>query len=178
MALDATVAGASADAYLTVADADAIAAADMGSEAERWLSSSTTVTQREIALKRATREIDDLPHSGTAYSTTQALVYPLSDDLDVNGDPIIVKRVRHATYYQAAFVLSNAAVIDRANARRARDVSQASEPDMSYTLGEGGRSIYSPRALQSLEGNARGGGMVAVWATTGLEDPYTEAVVL
>ena len=103
---------------------------------------------------------------------------PFADDLDANDAPIIARRVRHATYYQAVYVLSNAAGLDRANARKARNVSSTSESDLSYTQSESGRHGYSDRALQALDGNTKGGGMVSAWATTGLEDPYTSGVVL
>jgi hypothetical protein len=181
VALDATVAGASADSYLSIEDADALAADDLGPEAEKWRAAATTVADRERALKRATRDIDDhiVPFS-TPYSTTQRLFVPRAVDLDLDDVAIIPASVQRATYLQAIFVLSNAAVIDRANARQARNVSSGSEPNVSYTTDDD-FSVMSKRAVAALAGYAgsgRGGGMISAWGSTGLTDPAWEAVVL
>lgn len=173
MAIDATVAGAAATSYLTVAAADALAADDLGPEASRWLDAATSVAQREVALKRATREIDEYIRSGfRRYSTTQGLRFPRANDLDTDGDPVLPADVRHATYYQAIFLLSNAAVIDRANARQARNASSASEPDHSYTVANDPSSTWSLRALQALAPYAKasravGSGMTSARVASG-----------
>lgn len=152
MALDATVAGASADSYLTVAAADLLAADDLGPEAERWTAPSTTVLEREQALKRATREIDAyVPTGYPPYATTQALVFPRSIDV-VSGAPVIPSALKRAAYHQAAFVLLNAGTIDRASQRHARNLSQHSETGTSGTQGEDASSVMSPRALHHLAG--------------------------
>lgn len=80
--IDATVGGALADSYLSVAAADALAARDLGSAALRWLQATTTVAMKERALVRATREIDAhlLTSGGTPYTATQALLYPRTVD--------------------------------------------------------------------------------------------------
>lgn len=153
MTLDATVAGASADSYLTVAAADALAGADMGPEADRWLAETTTVSDREKALKRATREIDGYVRTGWAkHAGTQALRFPRSIDESSAGVAFIPAAMLAATYHQAAYVFANAAVIDRASARHARNLSSASEPEMSGTQADDPSAVMSPRALHHLAG--------------------------
>jgi hypothetical protein len=174
MVLDATVGGASANSYLTVADADALAAADMGPEADRWAEAGTTVASREIALQRATREIDDYVRPGfPRHSATQALRFPRANaDVDSDGDPFIPADIRHACYLQAAFILSNAAAIDRASARHARNQAQYSEPGTSGTEGQDSSSSWSLRALQALSAYAKAsrtasGGMTSTRVASG-----------
>jgi hypothetical protein len=153
MALDATVAGASADSYLTVSDADALAAADYGPEREWWLDAGGE--DKELALKRATSEIDEWLRSGWArYSSDQALLFPRR--IDVAGSPAaayIPARVGRATYYQAAFLIRNARVIAAADTRRARGAQSVSEPNMSYTQPvDREDAILSTRTLHALQG--------------------------
>ena len=140
MPLDATVAGASADSYLTVADADALANEDLGPQAVGWLAAS--VPMKEKALKRATREIDlfigDL--GGLRYAATQRLLFPRA--IDVSGTPatpFIHRSIRSATYEQAAYVLANADKLDEAAQRRARGLFAYSNPD-----GTGGSVAVDP----------------------------------
>lgn len=131
MALDATVAGADADSYLSVADADALAAADLGPEVDQWLAAEEA--DKERALKRATRELDSYVRTGwRQYASTQALTFPRLIDVDADG-PFLPRDIRLATYEQATYVLANAKVLDRANTRRARDMQSASEPNLSYS---------------------------------------------
>jgi hypothetical protein len=158
MTLDATVAGAAADSYLTIAAADALAGSDMGPEADRWLAATTTVFDREKALKRATREIDGFVRTGwPRYSGTQARVFPRSIDQTSSGVAYIPPAILQATYHQAAYILANAAVIDRASARHARDLSSSSEPDTSGTVSGDGMHVMSPRALHFLSSFATAG---------------------
>ena len=160
MTLDATVAGAAANSYLTVAAADALAAADMGPEADRWSAATTTVDDRERALKRATREIDGFVRTGWLRNVaTQALRFPRSIDVTSAGVAFIPPDILQAVYHQAAYVLANAAVIDRADARHARDLASSSEPNMSGSPDPEGTHVMSPRALHYLAdfGKAAGG---------------------
>lgn len=146
MALDATPAGASADSYLSVADADALAGADLGPEVDLWTAANTTA--KEKALKRATREIDAYIRSGWAkHVSTQALRFPRSIDVDADGDPFIPVDLQRATYQQAIYVNRNATVLAAANRRRARNVTNASEPDVSYTQGDPEEPIASMSAM-------------------------------
>jgi hypothetical protein len=151
VALDATVAGAAANSYLTLAAADALAADDLGPEAAAWLSQADDA-KREAALRRATRELDAYLRTGWArYSAAQALLFPRLIDQDASG-ALLPRNVQLACYEQATYVLANAAVMDRANSRRARDLASAAEPNTSYS--EGGQELptLSPQALQYLAG--------------------------
>ena len=75
MTLDATPAGEDADSYLTLADADALAGADLGPEATTWITAD--VGLKEAALRRAAREIDAYVATGwPPFDGDQALVFP------------------------------------------------------------------------------------------------------
>ena len=142
MALDATVAGASANSYLTVEDADALARADLGPQADRWLHPSTTLADKEKALQRATREIDAyVDRLGVApYSADQALLFPR--ETDVAGDPLapfLPRSIKQAAYEQATYVLTNAPALDEAAGRRAKGWFSYSNPD-----GTGGSLAADP----------------------------------
>jgi hypothetical protein len=159
MALDSTVAGASANSYLAVADADAFAADDLGPEATFWVAASSG--DKEKALKRATREIDAYLRSGwVPYVATQALLFPRA--VDYAGTPaaaFIPTSIKRACYEQATFVLRNASVLDNAQTRRARDVQSASEPNISFSERTDSEATQlSPSALHYLEGFRRSGG--------------------
>lgn len=157
MTIDTTVAGTSADSYLTVAAADLFAAADLGPEVTTWLAAVTG--DKEKALKRATREIDGFLRTGwSMYLSTQALLFPRS--LDVSGStPFIPRKVQLACYEQATFVLKNAAVMDNARTRRARDVASASEPNIAFSEKTAGETpVMSDAALLYLEGYGVAGG--------------------
>jgi hypothetical protein len=155
MTLDAEVASATADSYLTVAAADALAAADVGPETTAW--AAATTDEKERALKRATREIDAyLTTRWPPYDrTTQALserVFPRA--IDYTGSPAvpyIPRNIKLATYEQATYVHANNATIDRGAARRASGRSSASEPNTSYTEApDAAAAVMSPAALHYL----------------------------
>ena len=95
MALDSTVAGANAESYLSVADADALAAA-LGLSA--W--AGKTTQQKETALRRATGQIDAHRfHHPKTFSVTQRLAFPRERD-----GGTIPEAVKRATISQAEFL--------------------------------------------------------------------------
>lgn len=166
MALDSTVAGSTADSYLSVAVADGFAAADLGPEAAAWLAAVTA--DKEKALKRATREIDGFLRSAwSRYSSTQALLFPRL--IDYSGSPavpLIPRNVQLACYEQASFVLKNAAVLDHARTRKARDVQSASEPNLSFSERTADSApVLSDAAIHYLEGYRRAGGSRGIRST-------------
>lgn len=135
MALDATVGGASADSYIDVATADAFAASDLGTFATDWAAATTDVKER--ALKKATRQIDSFI-VGTElvrWDNDQALLFPRSEDVLVST-PFIPTKLKIAVYEQAKYLLSNADLLDAAAMRRARGLTQFSEPNVSGSLSE------------------------------------------
>ncbi len=158
MALDSTVAGASADSYLSVAAADLFAAADLGPEVDAWLAAVTAT--KEKALKRATREIDGYLRTGwRRWVTTQSLLFPR--EIDYSGTPAVAfvpRSIQMACYEQATYVLKNASVIDNAHTRRAREMQSASEPNVSYTERPVDTPSLSDAALVYLDGYRRAGG--------------------
>lgn len=132
MALDATVAGASADSYLTVAAADAYAAADLGPDVDAW--AAATVASKESALKLATADIDaEYGLDVARYSITQALVFPRSTDLVANV-ATLPSGVKRATWEQAKYRYANRKLFADARARRARGLASFSDDDGSGTM--------------------------------------------
>lgn len=127
MALVATVAGATSNSYLTVADADALAVADLGRFAAGWL--KATIEDRERALMRATAEIDAFVGYAPPFTSGQALAFPRPVDVDDAGSPVLPSRLKRACYLQAAFLVENADTLDDAATRRARGLSSYSNPD-------------------------------------------------
>ena len=75
VSVTATVGSASANSYLTVAQADDFANLYLGTL--NWASASTDNKGR--ALIMATRYLDELSYVGTRASTTQALLWPRTD---------------------------------------------------------------------------------------------------
>jgi hypothetical protein len=140
MTLDATVGGATANSYLTLAAADAMADEDFGRQADAW--KAAAVSSKEAVLKRATREISSFlaDIGGARYSSTQALLFPRA--VDVAGNPALPYlpiTLLQATYQQATYVLENAKLLDDANSRRARGLFSYSNPD-----GTGGSIALDP----------------------------------
>lgn len=131
MALVADVAGATSNSYLSVADADAIAQAEaLGSNVKRWR--EATLDTKEAALIRATSEIDDFVGFSNPYdpTTPQRLLFPRAGDVDpVTSAAIIPRSLQRATFLQAAYLLANADEIDESMARRARGLTNFSNPD-------------------------------------------------
>lgn len=146
--LDATVAGAAANSYLTVAAADALAEADVGPEVDAWQAAGAE--QRAKALLRATREVDAYLRTGwPRWAPGQRLRFPRAMDGLLVPEPI-----RLATYEQATYVLRNAATLDQAAVRRARGLTSVAEPNVSYTRpnAEAEEVVLSPAALHYLQG--------------------------
>ena len=132
MALDATVAGASAARYLTVAEADASAAADRGPDVDAW--SAATLANKESALKLATADIDaEYGRDVVRYSSTQALIFPRSVDL-VGAVATLPVGVKRATWEQAKYRYANRKLFADARARRARGLASFSDDDGSGTM--------------------------------------------
>ncbi|HVM30772.1 MAG TPA: DnaT-like ssDNA-binding protein [Candidatus Limnocylindrales bacterium] len=133
MPLDTTVAGAATDSYISVAEADAMAAADLGRFAEAW--AEHTPDKKERALRRATREIDSHYGSVRRYAATQARSFPRSLDV-ASGVPFVPDGIARATYEQAIYVASNAHLLDDAASRLARGlVSFSSEGGSGTVMG-------------------------------------------
>ena len=149
--LDATIAGPSANSYLTVAEADGFAQRDLGPEAEAWLAAPEDVKER--ALMRAATDVDEArPSILIRYTAAQALDFPR--DTDWTGSPavpFIPGAVKRAAYLQAAFVVRNSKAIDDAAGRRARGLYSFSDDDLSGTISlDATLGLFSPRAQRVL----------------------------
>jgi len=136
MTLTATPGAAGADSYLEVVAADALAAANLGPASDGWGAAATA--DKEKALKRATREINAAvdsawPRFDPTAQRLSHLIFPRSIDVDAAGAPIIPYEVELATYEQATYILANAATLDAADTRRARNMQASSEPNVSYS---------------------------------------------
>lgn len=96
MALDSTPSGISADSYLSVADADTLAA-ELG--LVTW--AGKTTQEKEVALRTATQDIDSHRiHNPIRYVWNQALQFPRQCD----RDGLIPREVKRAVMFQAEFV--------------------------------------------------------------------------
>lgn len=118
MALDATLGGASANSYVTVAEADAYFATSFGRTA--W--GSASAANKEIVLIESTRLLDLLVSwKGYVKSDTQALRWPRTYVPNIDGryngvdtilesyisDSIVPKDVKNAVFELAYSLLSN-----------------------------------------------------------------------
>ena len=129
MALDATVAGPSANSYLTVAAADALALEDLGRTKAEWI--AATDEDKEAALIRATEEIDGLIGESTSQADpAQALLFPRLEDVAYGTSTFIIPPLlAKATYLQAKHLIANADLIDDAASRRARGLQNFANND-------------------------------------------------
>jgi hypothetical protein len=100
-AVDATVGGASANSYVTIAEADAYLVARLNAGA--W-ETDATADEKIRAVIEATRELDRLSWQGRRASTTQALAWPRYWVVDPDSpsafnvdSTIIPQRVKDAT---------------------------------------------------------------------------------
>lgn len=159
MALDATVGGANANSYLTVAEADALAADDLGRFAKKWRE-GTPLDVKERALIRASREISLRFGPTTRYAGTQALSFPRS--IDYVGDPPVAylpAELKRASYEQAIYVNAVSEALDDSATRRAQGTFSQSDDNGSYTLATdpqlGRIAPEALAALAALRGSAR-----------------------
>lgn len=157
MALDATIAGAAANSYLTVAEADARAANDPIS-GETW--QAAALDEKERALVTATDDVDIFMRpAGSPFVATQALLFPRA--IDAIGTPAVAflpGLVKKATYEQAVYLLANARHLADAASRRARSAINESDGDGSVTLAVSPTfGLYAPRMIAALEGLTTGG---------------------
>lgn len=180
MALDATVAGASADSYLTVEEADALNDAQVafsGSQAAAWAAADTST--KEALLRAATIDIDAYVRSGPIYISNQRLRFPRAIDVDADDAPFLHWRVTHATYEQAAYLLLNGRLIEGAARRRARGMFSFNEDDISGTLAIDPQvGLIAPQAEQLLAGlvptaGTRAGGIGSVRVRSRYASPST-----
>jgi hypothetical protein len=164
LALDATVAGSSANAYITEAEADEFARADPVA-GDKWLEATTEEKERD--LMAAVADLDAHRKPGwLPFDAAQALVFPRSTD--AVGDPAVASIpaiVKRATYEQAVYLRVNASNLRDSSGRRARGLVSFADDD-----GSGAQAIdptfglLAPKAVLLLNSLARfrPAGIVAV----------------
>lgn len=187
MPLDTTVAGASADAYITVAEGDTFAGRSLSGFAAAWTAANTAT--KENAIRQATVDVDAHvrstdPWTASVYQPTpppaaQRLLFPRAIDYTgaAPGTPFIEDRVKQATWEQAAYLLANQKLLDDAARRRARGMFSFSEDEgpsgtlaIDATIGR-----FSPAAaalLRSLIGTGRAGVRSVPLRSLGYRAPF------
>lgn len=167
MVLDATIAGSSANSYLTVVAADESASDDLGRFAEKWL--DAVLDRKERCLIRASREISSRLGPTVRYSATQLLAWPRS--IDYTGvapatTPLLHPELLRATYEQAIFLNAVAETLDDSAQRRAQGTFSASDDNGSFSLAAdpqlGRISPEALAAIESLRGQTRRSSRVIV----------------
>lgn len=113
MALDSTIGGASADSYISVADADTYHGNNLN--VTDWTGASSS--DKEKALKMATRLLDErIDWNGSKYTEAQALRWPRSNVNDRDGYSVstseIPTDVTNATAEFAKFLIAGNRVDD------------------------------------------------------------------
>jgi hypothetical protein len=105
--IDASVGGANANSYLTVADADAIANLRLGTLA--WEAATVTTDDKARALIAATGYLDQLQWIGDKATTAQALLWPRSGAEcgdKVHSSSIIPPEIQDGTFDLANALLT------------------------------------------------------------------------
>lgn len=130
--VDATVGGASANSYLTVADADTILNLRLGIGS--WTDASTDDKGR--ALIMATRDIDTNRFLGERVSYSQILEWPRTYQREPADQ--IPRDVQFATAEQALWILQNSASGGRSDRQQL-----AAQGVTSYTVGNLSETLSS-----------------------------------
>jgi hypothetical protein len=172
MMLDATIAGDTANSYLTLEEAAALAAVDLGRDAAAWRDADDEAL--EAALIQATLDVDayGTGQAEVQYDVDQALRYPRAVDV-LDDEPILPRLLKQATYEQAKYRLYLADAIVDARARRARGYASFSGDDGAATMSlhpeierwSDAARKYLDVVLGSTTKAARGGTIVAVQLT-------------
>lgn len=164
MALDATPAGATADSYLSVEEADAMAGDRLSTDPRiaRWLATGTTTAAKEQALRTATDQVNaefthGWPLFDHAAQRASGLRFPrLTDHTGTSPQvPFIPREVRNAVFAQATHLLLYIGRIAAAQGRQAQELQSASEPNLSWSRSDAGGSVLCDEALQYLTGLIR-----------------------
>ena len=128
--IDATVGGASANSYLTIAQADTITESMLGTLA--WTSASSDEKTR--ALITATRGLDTLDWIGYRTDSDQALDWPRSDAICggvTYADDIIPEQIQYATFDLANALLGSPTLLQTPPASSASLVPGVPNRDLS-----------------------------------------------
>jgi len=121
IAFDATVGGANANSYATVAQADAYSLANLNRSA--WLTATDTIKQ--TALTMATRLLDErIRWNGSKVTSAQRLRWPRMNTYNADGEAVgstvIPEGVTNATAELAFWLITGDRVADQDNAKLSR----------------------------------------------------------
>lgn len=157
MPLDATVGGASANSYLTIAEADALNAnrLNYGDRSQAALWAAAVTDTKDDALISATDDIDAYVRTGAIWDADQRLRFPRAIDVDAAAVPFVPWKVKHAVFEQALYLLANQELLEQAQKRRARQMFSFSEGDVSGSI-----ALDSQVGLLSAEAERLLGGYV------------------
>jgi hypothetical protein len=112
MALDATLAGATSNSYVTRARADEIAPTIPGTASQAWQAASDD--DKDLSLIQATTWLETLDYKGVRCTTTQALKWPRSGaDCDglISTCTAIPFKIEYAEVVLAMRLLANPGAI-------------------------------------------------------------------
>ena len=181
MAIDATIAGAASNSYLSLAEAQAYFGARLRSEA--WDDASDA--DKEKALLTACRRIEvhrlrvhrrpygypyDLPNALDRLADPlapadpdQALSFPRQRDLDRSGSPAVPDHVKHAQCEEALALLAQGAEHERRRALQAAGVKSFAVDGLSesYESGAATQMLLSAEARSLLAPFIERGGVIA-----------------
>lgn len=114
LTLDATAKGASANSYVTRAEADAYF--DGRVNAAEWTASTVTAATKEQALVAATDRLEQEQYLGYKTTTTQRLKWPRTNVYDDDGtayaEGVSPRPMKEACYEQALALLKDAKLLD------------------------------------------------------------------
>lgn len=159
MAIDATVGGASADSFISVADADTYHSDDQVHTDTAW--SALTTAQKEAGLKMATRVIDGMTFIGIRVGTAQALSWPREfaqfDGVYIEST-IVPERIKWATAELANWLVAE----DRATPSAGNKIAEVEVGSLRVEFrntAAGIRSDMPDTVVQYLRPLVAGGGV-------------------
>lgn len=156
MAFDATVGGASANSFLTVEEADAIAIEHPFSAPWVAITGATATARKQALLIAATRAINNLCYLGTPTAESQALKFPMSGLLSRTGyalaDSVIPLDLKLATFEMALNLLKSSDAPESATVELINSLGlerlKAGPVDMSFR--DTAELLFVPASVRSL----------------------------
>lgn len=131
MALDATLAGASSNSYITLAEAETFSSQFYNLTA--W--STATSGNQEAALMEACTEIESYRLRFNPSVSTQALHFPRDVDYDSSGVYIIPTAIKKAQFLLAVNILETRTMEQKAHELKNAGVTNYSLGDYSISFG-------------------------------------------
>lgn len=157
MEFDATVGGAEATSFLTVEEADEIAAVHPFAAPWLAIAGATEESRKQALLIAATRALNNLCYNGTAATAEQALKFPMGGLLSRTGyalaGGIIPLDLKLATFEMALNLLKSAEAPESATAELIASLGlsriKAGPIDLGFREG-GSEVLFVPASVRSL----------------------------